>query len=381
MKLYIYQGLENEKVPKDVTHVIVDSSVTVIKKEAFSNCEYLVSVIMGDNVKRIEGWAFVRCRALRFIRLSKALEYIGDRAFWCCKSLEALFLPSTVTSIENLAFASCQSLRFLILPYDIHLNNVGNEIIRDTCVVEASGVAYDYEDIGGGDTEVTDESNGLVNEWLVHHMDAAPFHKLCYNSTIATKQINDYLHEHGNDSALAIDTIHGMTPLHMLSMNPHAPADTILTLLKANINAANVEDNRGNTPLYYALYHNPCGFVRMYSYLREHTNTIENEIQSLVVIPDYDGGGPLHVLAKNPFAPANTIAAFLELKMEAAFCPDNEGLSPLDYAKECNVDSLIAMIAVLCNHRNSMSSMEGGEEGSCGTFKEEEDSRSRVRFD
>ena len=73
---------------------------------------------------------------------------------------------------------------------------------------------------------------------------------------------------------------------------------------------------------------------------------------------DYsDGSTPLHILAKNPFAPANAIAALLELKMEAAFCPDNAGLSPLDYAKECNVDSLVAMIAVLCNHRNSMASM------------------------
>ena len=64
MKLYIYRGLENEKVPKDVTHVIVASSVTVIKKEAFNECKLLVSVIMGDNVKRIEEWAFKYCTAL-----------------------------------------------------------------------------------------------------------------------------------------------------------------------------------------------------------------------------------------------------------------------------------------------------------------------------
>ena len=128
--------------------------------------------------------------------------------------------------------------------------------------------------------------------------------------------------------------------------------NTILTLLKANINAANVEDNRGKTPLYYALYYNPCAFVRMYSYLHEH-HTIENEVPSLLVIPD-DNDTPLHVLAKNPFAPADTIAALLELKMEAAFCPDNEGFLPLDYAKECNVDGLVSIIAVLCNHRNSI---------------------------
>ncbi len=65
-------------------------------------------------------------------------------------------------------------------------------------------------------------------------MDEAPFHKVCYhNSSITTKNINDYLNEHGNDSALlAIDPYHDMSPLHMLSMNPHTPvADAIAELL------------------------------------------------------------------------------------------------------------------------------------------------------
>ena len=101
MKLYIYRGLENKKVPKDVTHVIVASSVTVIKKRAFFWCNHLVSVIMGDNVKRIEDGAFYWCSALRFVRLSKTLEYIGAFAFNGCDSLEALFLPSTVKLIKH----------------------------------------------------------------------------------------------------------------------------------------------------------------------------------------------------------------------------------------------------------------------------------------
>eukprot|EP01083_Nonionella_stella_P157369 510898_1 len=70
----------------------------------------------------------------------------------------------------------------------------------------------------------TDASNRRVNEWLVHHMDQAAFHRLCYDCTITTRQINDYLAEHGDGSALQIDPYHGMTPLHILSMNPHAPA-------------------------------------------------------------------------------------------------------------------------------------------------------------
>eukprot|EP00554_Chaetoceros_debilis_P001197 CAMPEP_0194095892 /NCGR_PEP_ID=MMETSP0149-20130528/57063_1 /TAXON_ID=122233 /ORGANISM="Chaetoceros debilis, Strain MM31A-1" /LENGTH=350 /DNA_ID=CAMNT_0038781853 /DNA_START=91 /DNA_END=1139 /DNA_ORIENTATION=+ len=350
MKLYFYRGLKNEKVPDDVTHVIVDSNVTVIRKRAFLNCRHLVSVIMGDSVKRIESdafdscfhlvcvimgnnvkrikeRAFSDCRALRFIRLSKTLGYIGECAFLRCESLEALFLPSTVKSIERWAFNGCRSMRLLILPHDFDLNKVDKGIIHDTGVyhiAEASGVAYEYDEIGysytneskrrvnewlihhmdespfhryigecaflrceslealflpstvksignyafvwcgslrllilphridldnvkeiisyrtaicqiADNTGVTieydennaianDESNRRVNEWLFHHMDHAPFHKLCYNSSITTKHLNAYINEHGNDTALDIDTIHGMTPLHMLSMNPHSPA-------------------------------------------------------------------------------------------------------------------------------------------------------------
>ena len=166
MKLYIYRGLDGEIVPKDVTHVIVDSRVTVIKKEAFSWCELLVSIIMGDNVKIIERWAFYKCRALRFIRLSKTLEYIGELAFFGCRSLEALFLPSTVTSIDHRAFVLCRFMRVLILPNDIDLSKVGYHIILNTAVyqiAEASGVRYVHDNIVG---RITDESIRRVKDKL-----------------------------------------------------------------------------------------------------------------------------------------------------------------------------------------------------------------------
>ena len=78
-----------------------------------------------------------------------------------------------------------------------------------------------------GDLGVSDDSNRQVNEWFIGHMDKAPFHKLCYDFSITAKLIIDYLIEIGNDSALVIDTINGMTPLQMLPMNPHASAESI----------------------------------------------------------------------------------------------------------------------------------------------------------
>ena len=170
--------------------------------------------------------------------------------------MEALFLPSTLKSIEHHAFARCRSLRLLILPNDIDLSNVGNDIIDQTAIghiATTAGMPF-----------------SRVNEWLFHHMDDSPFHELCYNSSATTKQINEYLIEHGNDSALAIDTIHGMTPLHMLSMNPHAPADTIAALLNVDMEVAFCLDNQGKMSLDYARDYNVGGLIAMINGLCNH---------------------------------------------------------------------------------------------------------------
>jgi len=293
MKLYFYRGLKNEKVPDDVTHVIVDSNVTVIRKRAFLNCRHLVSVIMGDSVKRIESdafdscfhlvcvimgnnvkrikeRAFSDCRALRFIRLSKTLEYIGDDAFYHCESLEALFLPSTVKSIGNYAFVWCGSLRLLILPHRIDLDNVKEIISYRTAICQIAdntGVTIEYDE---NNAIANDESNRRVNEWLFHHMDHAPFHKLCYNSSITTKHLNAYINEHGNDTALDIDTIHGMTPLHMLSMNPHSPADAIAAVLDVDVEVVFRLDGQGKLSLDYARDYNVGGLVALVNGLCNH---------------------------------------------------------------------------------------------------------------
>ena len=73
----------------------------------------------------------------------------------------------------------------------------------------------------------------------------------CYNLSVTTKRLNDYLNEHGTVAAIAIESIHGMTPLHMLSMNPHAPADTVAALLDVNKEVAFRLDSQKKTTFDY----------------------------------------------------------------------------------------------------------------------------------
>jgi hypothetical protein len=171
-----------------------------------------------------------------------------------------------------MAFYGCRSLKLLILPNDIDINNVGKGIIYLTAIeqiAKATGVAYEFNEYQGYHA-MTNESSRRVKEWLYHHMDEAPFHKLCYDSSITTKHINDFLTENGNDAALAIDPYHGMTPLHMLSMNPHAPAVTISALLDVNMEAAFRLDNQRKVSLDYAREYNVGGLVAMVNGLCNH---------------------------------------------------------------------------------------------------------------
>ena len=85
-----------------------------------------------------------------------------------------------------------------------------------------------------------------------------------------TKQINDYLLEKGNDAAILIDPTYDMTPMHMLSMNPHASADSIAALLNFNMEAVCCLDSQEKTPLDYARDYNVRGLIAMITGLRNH---------------------------------------------------------------------------------------------------------------
>ena len=59
-----YEGIENDDVPRDVTHVRIDLSVRAIKNWAFSNLLQLRIVIFYDELEEIGASAFAWCISL-----------------------------------------------------------------------------------------------------------------------------------------------------------------------------------------------------------------------------------------------------------------------------------------------------------------------------
>ena len=81
---YNYNNKDYHMVtPKSLQNVTITGS-SKIDSYAFYGCEYIRSIIIGDEVTSIGDHAFDTCRRLNKVVIGKAVSYIGDSAFnWC----------------------------------------------------------------------------------------------------------------------------------------------------------------------------------------------------------------------------------------------------------------------------------------------------------
>ena len=78
--IFVYMGGE-QLVPRDVTHVIVDKSVKIIRRSAFFEGDCLVSIEMHDGIEIIEEWAFCYCTSLRGSMRLPSVRVVRSWAF------------------------------------------------------------------------------------------------------------------------------------------------------------------------------------------------------------------------------------------------------------------------------------------------------------
>eukprot|EP00980_Cylindrotheca_fusiformis_P010059 scaffold2220_cov75-Cylindrotheca_fusiformis.AAC.14 len=126
LKSILYQGLEKEevgipstvKVIKDgafhhcklLARLGLNEGLEEIGREAFIGCESLTEVDIPSTVKVIDVGAFENCKLLARLGLNEGLEEIGRSAFVECESLTEVDIPSTVKVIEDGAFYYCKLL-------------------------------------------------------------------------------------------------------------------------------------------------------------------------------------------------------------------------------------------------------------------------------
>ena len=96
---------------ENLTSVVIGDNVTSIGNFAFSDCENLTSVVIGNSVTSIGNSAFSGCENLTSVVIGDSVKSIGDYAFSDCSGLTCITIPNSVTSIDRDAFSSCKNLK------------------------------------------------------------------------------------------------------------------------------------------------------------------------------------------------------------------------------------------------------------------------------
>ena len=95
---------------KDVTQVIMPSSVTSMGTGVFSGCSSLASVSLSASLNSIPEDSFRECLSLSSVTIPESATTIASNAFYGCASLGSVSIPASVSSISTDAFSGCGNL-------------------------------------------------------------------------------------------------------------------------------------------------------------------------------------------------------------------------------------------------------------------------------
>ncbi len=100
---------------KDEISYTIPESVTSIGRDAFLDCNNLVSVEISESVTSIGDCAFYGCNNLVSVEIPESVTSIGSSAFYLCTSLESIIIPNNIKYIEGQTFGVCENLTSVTL--------------------------------------------------------------------------------------------------------------------------------------------------------------------------------------------------------------------------------------------------------------------------
>lgn len=163
-----YMVKENNELPQHLFHgckftsILISTSVTRIKSEAFYGCTGLTSITIPNSVTSIGRRAFEYCSGLTSITIPNSVTYIYDDTFRYCSNLSSIIIesgnkrydsrnscnaivetssnrlitgcknttiPNSVTSIGSEAFRGCNGLISITIPDSV--TSIGSEAFSD----------------------------------------------------------------------------------------------------------------------------------------------------------------------------------------------------------------------------------------------------------
>lgn len=91
------------------THITVLNlpNVHSIGIAAFSGCQYLMQVMIGNNLCELNPLTFNQCSRLRYVELPDRLKSIGFGCFQECKNITQMINLGNVSAVDDKAFLGC----------------------------------------------------------------------------------------------------------------------------------------------------------------------------------------------------------------------------------------------------------------------------------
>ena len=139
---------------RSLTNVVIPDSVTSIGSNAFNNCFSLTEITLPFVGNTKDGTSNTRFgyifgtvpTSLQKVTITNATS-IGDRAFSSCNSLTSVVIGDSVTSIGDDAFAYCSSLTSVVIGNGV--TSIGDYAFRDcyrlTIYCEATSQPSDWD--------------------------------------------------------------------------------------------------------------------------------------------------------------------------------------------------------------------------------------------
>jgi hypothetical protein len=131
---------------RNITEIVIPSSVIGIKTQAFSGCVSITELIIPNSVELLEGNSIKNCTQLETVVLSNQLTVIEENTFSNNPALKYVTIPGGVTDIKNGAFEKCTALEHLDLPE--HLKNIGMHVFSDCTSLKSFTLPENIETIG-----------------------------------------------------------------------------------------------------------------------------------------------------------------------------------------------------------------------------------------
>ena len=295
MDVFVYTGEGGIAVPRDVVHIRVHPSVTLIPARAFYERKKLAEVELCEGVVEIGKSSFMYCdHSITKINIPNSLRRINDYAFYASlRTLirlhdgveriltgafaECIFtnfrIPPLITVIPYSMLSICRAIFSIELPY--HLTEIGhNAFYYCYCLRNVAfppnAVFDDSIFIDEDDNEMTDlqrlfgNSNARIIFALQHRFDGLPIHSIVYYQSynpgvlqilIDAMNMRSVESQRGklNPTGNLQDCL-GMTPLHILACS--SVHDLELYQLIVEKYPANLitRDRWGALPLLYAFW-------------------------------------------------------------------------------------------------------------------------------